>query len=102
MGTPGMTYDYRQAAKNPESAQYGTFELFASAHKSNKSLMNNLTHVCELDRNGKPTRVLCGRIMLEHIYYDADEDEMKKPARCPTCAKRDPRFKPGKKSPGEA
>jgi hypothetical protein len=40
-----------------------------------------LVHSVELDADGYPARVLCGRVDVDHMTVDAGD-----PARAPTCA----------------
>ena len=62
-----------------------TFPLFGAAYSSSKSLDNCLTHSCEVDDQGFPTRVLCGKVKLANIVDDATMATNDTPT-CPRCA----------------
>lgn len=58
-----------------------------------------LSHAVELDDDGRPVRVLCGRVALDSMSdmgapNDAGELDMTFPPTCERCLSKDPRQKP--------
>ncbi len=84
---------------------YETRGVLAGAYPQ-RSPKSFLTHTVEVtpDRTGGAPeagvagdlRVLCSRVRLEHMsdptIYDAPGGDVRRPT-CPTCLRRDPRFK---------
>lgn len=57
------------------------------------------THTVEFEHYDVDGRVLCSRVKLTHMA-DAGADDPYAPPSCPTCLRRDPRFKKEGKSNG--
>jgi len=72
------------------SATFETWGVLAGAYRGRDvSKRALLTHSVELV-GGREVRVLCGRVPLDSVTWDAHEDV---PPTCPICIKRDPRFR---------
>jgi hypothetical protein len=77
------------------TAQYAVYPLYAGAYvagrrgrgHSKAPKGSTLTHACELDADGFPRKVLCGRVDVENICHDVGTDNHKVPT-CRSCAVR--------------
>jgi hypothetical protein len=64
-----------------------TFHLSGGVYKGGAKLSEALSHACEVDAKGFPTRVLCGKVKLENVCEDPLSSTDETPT-CGTCAKR--------------
>lgn len=63
-----------------------TWDVLAGAYLGKSPRLDScLTHAVEVDANGDPVRVLCGRVKLENLCQQIPEGD---PITCKTCAKR--------------
>lgn len=64
-----------------------TFALYGGAYSSTTALNASVTHACEVNEEGFPRRVLCGKVPRASICEDPTQATDEEPT-CQTCAKR--------------
>lgn len=73
--------------------KYETRAVLAAAYKGlQHPLLTMHTHTIKFEHYDADGRVLCSRVKLSHLGDDPAANKTAPPT-CPTCLRRDPRFK---------